>query len=268
MSALRSGALKNIFIFGLLLFLVGIGCGAYFVNKLGVFNLIETVPIDQKKNVKADSIQRLNVKSETIDVRVLPGAGDEIAVQLHGETSKNYNLDNYILKVEPNGDVLKVEVAEKGSWKFGFFNFKNITLDVTLPNKLWKDLQIKSTTGDIEVKEMLADRILLETETGDVDVAQGAGAISIGTSTGDVNLGVKEFTQDTKVVTETGDIFIDSVTAPKALKVEAKTETGDVSSKFPMLYRTNSEHRIEGEIGSSGPLLSASSKTGDIQLGR
>lgn len=142
------------------------------------------------------------------------------------------------------------------------------TSNIDIPESFaFKQLEIKTDTGDVDCMANVSDIIKIESDTGDIDVSsvESGCDIDIKTDTGSIKLTDISCT-DFNAESDTGDISLVNVVAVNRICVE--TDTGDVKLK----NSDAEELLIETDTGDvTGTLLSekiftAKSSTGDVSV--
>lgn len=180
----------------------------------------------------ADEFNKITVKTVSADVTFKNSNTDEIRVIVNGkdETDVNVVTDNNELSIDYDG---------KG-FCIGFcFDTKSIV--VYVPSDYDGDLDIKSTSGDIELTAVESQIIKVKSVSGDVNIKKSHN-IEVGTTSGDIHINsvtnkctmktvsgrikIKDLQifDNSSIKTTSGDVTIDSISD---VFVEAKTVSGD-----------------------------------------
>jgi hypothetical protein len=143
-----------------------------------------------------------------------------------------------------------------------------VTWTVTLP--AGADLDLRTGSGNIEVRDIAGDGVL-ETGSGDVVVASGSGAsLWAQTGSGDIDMGGDYPTLDLE--TGSGDLVVDA--GDSTADVSLSTGSGDVDARVPsggwdlQVSTGSGDVDIEGvqDDGSSARLLRVDTGSGDVTL--
>lgn len=117
------------------------------------------------------------------------------------------------------------------SFKLSFFNFSfsfsNEDVKLLLPESLMADVQLHTTSGDVEWRGANAEKLSIATASGDVTVsdARFASGLQVQTASGDVEI-MHSAAQQLDVGTASGDITLNQLTIAEAGRVN--TASGDV----------------------------------------
>jgi len=244
-------------------FLVLIGCILF----AGVMSTIgwdlgrlSTVQYETNTHLISDVFDRITMETDTADITFVLSDDENCTVACHEKTTVPHcvTVEDGILSVE--------WMDERSVYDFIVLDFDTPRITVYLPETEYTSLMIREDTGDIEIPEAFTFRnvdissstgdvdfrasasemIKVKTSTGDIDVENlSAGALDLSVSTGSVtvsgvtcqgNVTVGVSTGKAKLTDiscksvlssgSTGDIFLDHVIATEKISVERST--GDV----------------------------------------
>lgn len=274
--------LKKITILGLILFAVGaIGSLTLFGTVGFSSNLIE---IDQKSDIDAKDIMKLEVTTDIVDLIFVPHESDTISVRLFGKVPKK-EQDNYqIITETTEREGLSIAIKSKDHTHFGF-NISFPDAEISLPNRIYDQMVIRSNTGDIEFEDLESKNLVIVSETGDITFRRFGGEraelktvtgeikfneieaniteittftgdvkftglnsdTTISTSTGDIEGYLHEMKHPLYIRTETGDADITYKESPNGVALDFQSFTGRADIDVPgMEYRVKEKHRIDG----------------------
>ncbi|NBD27489.1 DUF4097 family beta strand repeat-containing protein [Paenibacillus glycinis] len=203
--------MRNWIVIGLILLVVGlIGTFGTFGTK-GDFSF-GTEKVDRQQTISGDGVRNIEIDTGSVDVKVVPGAGDEVKASLTGRASKKY-LDKLELKLAKEGDTLKVSFKDHLGFRIGF-NILNVNLKLEVPQRQYASLKLDSGSGDNEVGGIQADAVVLDGGSGDMDL-NGLRSKTITVSIGSGNLNASDVKADDgmKVKAGSGDVRIDGLTS-------------------------------------------------------
>ncbi|PEM51057.1 DUF4097 family beta strand repeat-containing protein [Bacillus wiedmannii] len=206
--------------------LVAIAC--IIIGVIGISQTYEKAVQTAEEGNKEDVI-----KNETlINIEVKLDAGD-IVVQKSPDSSFYVKQSGDVRKQEvlitEDGDTLKIiGEREKGaSFDFSFYNFKiqTSTLTILVPERLYQDIKVNSSAGQIEMSDVKSDRVSAGTLAGEVDLKHiTARSVEGSTKAGEVNL--KKVIGKVTAKTASGDVYV--VDHDPKYDVEASSTAGDV----------------------------------------
>jgi DUF4097 and DUF4098 domain-containing protein YvlB len=273
---------NRLFGFFFLAFLVGVGGLVWQFQQMEHFNF-DMQTIDEQRTI-TQQVKGIDVKTETADVVLTPARETSISVRLVGEVPKD-RKPTLETEVTPDG-ILRITVVEPDRIDFFFTPRTRKELQVTIP-AAYQDMQVSTATGDIRAGGLQAkrvtiqsntgdvvlngfegDRLKVNTDTGDMDLAGIRGEVNIDSDTGNVeDLVLTELGRNVDIKTDTGDVEIKVEKKPAAAHLDLKSDTGDVKADWPGLsYSEQTDHRLDGSSGASGPRILVRTATGDIRI--
>lgn len=139
-------------------------------------------------------------------------------------------------------------------------------VDLILSVPTNSDLQLKTSTGKIQVKDLVG-RVSLNTERGDISLSNVTGAIDGSTETGNIAFDLKTMvTQSINLKTDQGFIksnLGDNINA----FIWAEVEEGTIKSNLPLRsVQANEPGLLKGDLGSRGKLVHLRVGRGHIEL--
>lgn len=186
---------------------------------------------DESDTAEFTGVSEIQVDAGTFDVDVQGTRGRRTTLEVRNES------DNHRVLHSQSGERLEVWVEGRFSL-FGRPHKGRITLLVPGDARV----QVRSSTGDVRMSNLVTDRVSLDTSTGDMRVTDVTAAVGLETSTGNV-----------EVLDSAGDFTIRSTTGT----ISISGTTGDISCDS-----STGRHRYEEIIGD----LDARSTTGDIEI--
>ena len=148
-------------------------------------------------------ISDLVVEAGTFDVEIDAGRGDSVEM-----TIDNYP-DNYTVYHSVNGSTVRVWIERQNSL---FQRPHRGRLRFVVPTEI--DLEVDNSTGDVEMRGIVSDRIAISTSTGDVEIDDAKIDGAVDTTTGGISI-------DSVI----GDLTVSATTG----RVELSEIEGDVS---------------------------------------
>lgn len=243
---------------------------------LAIASIIATVnqkTIKTEKTVKNDKIIDIKIKGNVGDITLVKGNDDTFSI-VQVSNSKKHTLE-----VEENGDTLVINSHIKKFFSFDLSlqAVKTPTLRVTVPARVYQDitlsnsvgdikiddiegtnLTVKTSTGDIKATKLTAKDIELTSTVGDVKVYKTNGDIEVKTSTGDVTVVSKESDKNIEASSSVGDIVITLPKEPKDANVKGKTTLGDV--------QVFGKENKDISFGNGTYKISGKTSTGDVTI--
>ncbi|HKM06195.1 MAG TPA: DUF4097 family beta strand repeat-containing protein [Sphaerochaeta sp.] len=198
-----------------------------------------------------------SVKIDTIstDVILVVDPKTKEALVSIGENDKSS------LKVVKNGKELSIAVSPLSQGFLNFFNSQNTPLVITLPQAMFDQLEIKTTSGDILfMQDFTASKILISSVSGDVDMLNlsSSDALTIKTISGDIS-GYSAISKgQLSLASSSGDFEVDSL---EGKNISLHTISGEIEGRVHILPQGS----LEGST-TSGSLDLDLSKTQDMDI--
>lgn len=284
------------------------------------FKKLSTNKYETNKYEIEESYNSLSIDTDTANIVFLPSDSSKCIVECHEQKNAKHS-------VAVKEDTLVIELVDQRHWYEHIgVNFENSSITVYLPQGEYASLDIKNKTGGVEIPdgfrfekldisvstgsvECRADIVgaaKIKSTTGDICVKNvSAGSLTISVSTGKVTVTDVSCDRDVFVRVSTGrayltnvkcgsfasegstgDIFLNQVIAAEKLSVERdtgdvnlercdaaeifiETETGDVVgsllSEKVFLVETDTG-RVDLPRSTSGGRCEISTSTGDIEI--
>lgn len=195
------------------------------------------------------------------------------------------DLDKLHHEVSVIDGTLVVKSVDERHWYEMIFNYRSLKITVYLSNEAFSNLNIKSSTGDIEFSdEFTFDSVKIKLSTGDVDakikvnnefeveVSTGniklheasAKSLKLKSSTGRINLENVDVTNDVDITSSTGKIILTNL---RSENLRASASTGHVTLKDTIINGNIIIKTSTGDVkfdGSDGLEIHVSTTTGDV----
>lgn len=123
-----------------------------------------TEPYFEEKTISADTVQNVQIKSDSLSIAAVKGTSNDIVVRLEGNASSKY-LDRFQLKTEQQGDTLYVDGSMKDYFTLGL-NIVNVKMTVELPEKVWESFEAVNKSGNIFVSDLQGKTMSFKAESG------------------------------------------------------------------------------------------------------
>lgn len=181
----------------------------------------KTIPSDNEVITLTDSNfsnVKMNIQHGALIVRP-----SDIPVTTVELTGKNEKLE---LHAEVVGDTLVIQLKGLRHWLFMFtFSMHPVTVQVTLPKKVYDSLQMKTDNGRIDVAQLFSKKITAESANGRIKLNE-IGATTITTETDNGRIEVEKVQTDhLRAKTDNGRIEIHHVDAES---IEASSDNGRI----------------------------------------
>ena len=214
-----------------LLFIVGI---VIYLFTSGTANHQTT--LDEKS---FENINTISINTVSGNIEINSTKESTVHVELVGKTTEK-RQPQLITEVNNNQLIVVVKKESENNW----FNLSMdaLLLKVYVPEKLMDHLQVKSDSGDILIDNLEANQMKLSTMSGDIQIKRTIGAYILYTSSGNIDIDVKEIDYPIKMNAVSGDIHIRTKHKPKDATITAKTVSGQVA-----MFDTNHNSMIFGQ---------------------
>jgi hypothetical protein len=289
-------SMKLIFATGVACIVIGVAGVAVVLKGTDINAGLTTIDIEKK--VAVADIKRLSVDTDVAGVAFLPGGNsDEIKVHMLGTLSKAREKDLDLSAVSSN-QTWTVNARTQKSFNFGFNvadikswflveSEKKLRLEVTLPDKVYEEIRIKSSIGSIQLTEIQADRLTaqadtgkialdsfngksldLGTDTGAITVKQAQGNVRLKTDTGSIDATLQQLADTVDVQSNTGSVRLTFASAPTSATFSLSSDIGRVSLSVPgAVVDAKEKHNVKATIGAGAAKVRVQTDTGSIDVG-
>jgi DUF4097 and DUF4098 domain-containing protein YvlB len=223
-----------------------------FIPAIAVAGLVTlaspTVAFEQKETERVDrtvSIRsggQLRLKNFSGKVVITGGTRGDISVHAVRRADRD-RLDHIKLEIVETGSGVTIEANKKDSdWHERDNNVVETDFDIQVPDDVTLDVQVFSS--DVKIVDVRG-RQRVHTFSGEIDVAGAAGSVDAETFSGDITVKLAQAAG--------GHVDFDSF-------------SGSLHSDVPMLYRSGSRRRIQGDIGSGANDYRFKTFSGDVSI--
>jgi len=211
-------------------------------------------------------------KEEKVEIKALkktnrdPENLQKVKIEV-ASTTDSVTVDTIYPKGKNTGVSVDYEVKVPEGIRLSEVHTVNGGLNLTGPFG-WADAS--TVNGGIHI-ENASGELILETTNGDVKAVNVRGGIKANTTNGSIQLDLKVLEADVRAETTNGGIVL-RLSAPQEINatLDARTVNGSISFDFPVTVQSleKSKHRLQGQIGQGGPLVSLKTVNGSIRLTR
>ncbi|MBN2408982.1 MAG: DUF4097 family beta strand repeat protein [Candidatus Aminicenantes bacterium] len=182
-------------------------------------------------------------------------------------TADSVAVDTVYPKRENTGVSIDYEVKVPEGIHLADIHTVNGGLNLTGP---FGRARVSSVNGGVQI-ESASGELDLETTNGDIKTVHVRGRISAHTTNGSIHLDLEAIEADVQAETTNGSITL-QFSAPQEINasLDARTTNGGISFDFPVTLQSleQSKHRLRGQIGRGGALVSLKTVNGSIRLSR
>lgn len=203
-------------LFGITLVMAGLGSYTWIDR--------ETRTYDEHKTFAGDEVSALEVDAASTDLHLGVSTDDSVHLDFVGNvTHGGFGGGEYELFTSLQGEVLKVELKRESVFQIGLYDEHDLRLDIRLPEKLYRQLAVTTSSGDIQTAGLNAESMLIRTSSGDLEAKEmGAKQIKFTTASGDQRL--QTLSGEMALESSSGEIVLRTWTGSKA---EVRTSSGD-----------------------------------------
>lgn len=186
------------------------------------FLMLNTTKTVTKTHTVTEDFHSISISENTSDVVFLPSEDETVRIVCNEQKKVKHS-------VSVQNGVLTVKLVDTRKWYdyITIFNFGKYKTTVYLPKDTYKNVTVKTNTGDINMPDgYIFENASLSVDTGDVSwSADVSGALRIESDTGDVKI-ANAAVGSLKLESDTGDVKIEKINATGIFNVE--TDTGDI----------------------------------------
>lgn len=209
---------------------------------IGVIGSVATFATTTKKSAaittEIDDTSFTSIQIDVIntDIELIP-AQEQAKIEVVG---RNAEKTNGQITIDRQGETLIIKAdKQKRKWISFGFNYSP-KIKVFLPEREYDSIQVTATAADTYVQKVAGKNIDLKTTTGDiVGKSLNSNQINVNVTTGDIHL--DEMKGNTSTQTGTGDVILKNVNASQ---VDASTKTGDI-----LLEKVSGQIQVETRTG-------------------
>ncbi len=226
------------------------------------FLKLDTSKFETNTHEIAEEFDNISIKTDTADIDFVLTENGECKVVCFERSKVKHS-------VTVEDGVLTVSVVDERKWYdyIKVFSFKTPKITVYLPKAQYGALDIKNSTGDIEIpKDFGFQSVGVSSSTGNVNVfASTTDALKINLSTGNIrveNLSAGKL----QIAVSTGDVLLKNVIVNGTLSL--KTSTGDIKLALcdaEELFMETDTGDVEGSLLSEKVFITKTD-TGDVDV--
>ncbi|MBR6222897.1 MAG: DUF4097 family beta strand repeat protein [Lachnospiraceae bacterium] len=212
----------KILLIALILFVIGaVICGIMFAISGFDPEKLSNVKYETITTDVDESFKSLSINLSTDDLEIIPTEDGKCKV-VYDES------EDSIHNIKVDNDTLTINVEYKKKFHFIFdADFKSPKITLYIPKKDYENVNVKSSTGEITIKDLNLKDLTIDVSTGDVTLSNviASGAFNLSASTGEITFNACDATT-IKANASTGDI---TGTLLSGKNFSASSSTGDVN---------------------------------------
>jgi len=202
--------------------------------------------------IKAEKSAAQEKNLELVEIKVDAGARFVTVDTIYPRLRNLRVRVNYEIKI-PQGARLELVRTTNG------------TVEIVGP---FGDVKASSTNGAVRI-EGATGTVALSTTNGIIRALDVKGRLRANTTNGGITIEMPKVEADIEADTTNGSIHLRLGEQPNAV-LKARTTNGHITLDFPVTVQgiSSSRRRIEGTIGTGGPLITLETTNGSITIGR
>lgn len=203
--------------------------------------------IDEIKSADFKNIESLIIVSNVANVNVYADSSVErLEAHLHGMASKDVKLH-----METDGSTLRIEENSAVN-----FCIKELKLDIKVPKKNLKSINLNSISGDLMIVDLSCDDINVMSTSGNLEVAGYFSDMYINTISGDISMYVNAKGYFVgRIFSLSGDITLQLINVA-FIVFHAKSLNGDVRNHRQSIDRNGYNARLDVLAGNGDITIS------------
>lgn len=254
--------------------------------------------VTEEKNIDLGDAFKIVVEASSADIEIIPENREDISVVLKtyergpklkvsdGKTilieakkdeminiSFSMNKSPKLTVYVPENYEQAVEVNNaSGNIDMKAFNLSSLNIDLSSGNVNLRDMKfnegkIENTSGNITVDTATFDTLKVTESSGELKLVDVSGAITGETTSGNVEIGYKEFAADLNYETSSGNIQVDFNKQPVDAKFDLKCTSGNVHQGFD-LEKVDKEdnNEFKGKVGDGTFEVTLRATSGNITV--
>lgn len=211
-------------------------------------------PFDEKKEILATDATRINIISNTADIRISPYDGNCVVAHLYGHVSDEKDVS---LQVSKNRNEITVSVTTQNNsyvisstvicGNSSICIGSSLSLDIMIPFKTFEKLNVQSKNSDVNISSNIhATTLCVTSKNGDVNVESACEFFEIQSENGDIDVDATANCNAVLTIeTKNGDVSVhlDNI---KSSDVSVTSQNGSIKNR-PKL---SGLHSVTGYIRS------------------
>lgn len=182
-------------------------------NPFTFFHLKGETKIVLEEKYDIEKINKIKINTTVADIKFLPSEEKNAKVVIYAEEKEDVEST-----LEEN--TLKIDSNKKNRFCFGFCFFGKEEILIYLPENEIKEIEAKTVSGDIQSSISLNADMKLKSTSGDISL-KNAEDVDIHTTSGDIEVGN---IKNTSIASVSGEVNVDTIIG----KMNITTTSGDI----------------------------------------
>ena len=242
--------------------------------------------IKANETFETGGIEKIVINTVSSDIRILPAEENKITVDFYGSITTNLGDNSPKLITDIKNGVLNISISYPKTFSIGLFNVSNLFLDVYIPKEFSQEVNTASISGDINIEDIIGEKIILKTTSGDLAVKSTEaveiqadsisgdvnfdkveGALKITSISGEVNADMTTLSGDVAINTTSGEIKL-ILPSSSIFKFDLGSISGDIDNNFDSKISFENERSMKGAVGDGVYEINISSVSGEISISK
>ena len=253
----------------------------------GISNVLplQGTPVHVVRNMNAEKVSNLSIQTKSSNIQYKIGTSDQIQVQLKGTFDGSEEEKEQLLVTEMDQDQLAIKV---GPVNGKIYSNMSLSLEVEVPAKVFEEVKIEASSGNITTGEIEAGQLSVEASSGNISVdgyagkeykveassgnielGKMAGKGSVEASSGNVDVAIAPFQESVRVHTSSGNATI-RVQPDAVFRIVGDTKLDRADLKIPVtLEHKEGKRNFEASVNqatSESPVLDVTTSSGKMIL--
>jgi Toastrack DUF4097 len=241
----------------------------------------KTIDVNMSETFDIDGISSIEADMYFSDILVETNSSDKITLSYVGSFVSGEMIDKPHLLISESSDGLQIKSAFRSGFNTGN---STLVLKLSIPEKLLKELQLGTSSGDIILSGSPSENLILDTASGKISLDGYRGkqlstdsssgdheifnievdALNISSTSGDVTVHSGKLVQSI-INTSSGDVTLEK-TSSANLKIDLTSGRAKLEKYSGNLDFSSSSGSLMASFESVGNEIRANSSSGDITL--
>lgn len=233
----------------------------------------EKIKVHENKSLELKGITCIYLDNSSTNIKIIPQKSSKLNAELVGEVSIN-SKPNFSLSTSGTNAYITLNTQDTVS--NNAYSYSNLSLTIYIPSNYHNAINLKSSSGDIDVKKLTLDNINFKVQSGNINLTninsrnlelnsqsgnlEGSNIISKNSNfsvtsgnvdmddftgnivtkceSGNIDLSFKTFNNNVDISTTSGNIQL-NIPKSSDFKLASKSEFGKIDINFPITNISN-----------------------------
>ncbi len=242
----------------------------------------EQMDLKQEALLSAENVTRIEVVVISSDVKIRTEKRTDVLAELSGSYKA---VPAYVppkLEMDQDGDVMRVRVEHQN--QHGFVTSLSTELTLIVPEQYKNAVDIKTTSGDVEVSHgaysgidirTVSGEVELEyvspelsrvkTTSGDIEIERASGGLDVESVSGEIDVRFDALVSDISLKSTSGDVKV-AVPEEASFTVDFKSTSGRIERTRDIIVDVEGDHILRGGTNGQTYDIDVRTVSGDITL--